>query len=97
MFAGDLVESGATPYCGDAYLHCWPQTLGRLLEMEPLQLLPGRGKAMKSQEGSQTAISTTSGYVSRLYEYASDAVTQGMKLADTFDYIRMKMDKDYSS
>ena len=97
MFAGDLVESGATPYCGDAYLHCWPQTLGRLLEMEPLQLLPGRGKAMKSQEGSQTAISATSGYVSRLYEYASDAVAQGMKLADTFDYIRMKMDRDYSS
>src|SRR5512141_439733 len=27
MFSGDLVEFGATPYCGDAYLNDWPGTL----------------------------------------------------------------------
>ena len=27
MFSGDLVEFGATPYCGDAYLEDWPATL----------------------------------------------------------------------
>src|SRR5690606_13106904 len=27
LFSGDLVEYGATPYTGDAYLTDWPQTL----------------------------------------------------------------------
>ena len=30
LFAGDLVEYGATPYCGDAHFGDWPGTLDRL-------------------------------------------------------------------
>ena len=30
LFAGDLVEYGATPYCGDAHFTDWPGTLDRL-------------------------------------------------------------------
>ena len=29
LFAGDLVEYGATPYCGDAHFADWPGTLDR--------------------------------------------------------------------
>ena len=32
LFSGDLVEEGATPYCGDAYFKEWPETLERLRE-----------------------------------------------------------------
>jgi len=31
LFSGDLVEQGATPYCGDAQLAEWPATLDALL------------------------------------------------------------------
>ena len=30
LFSGDLVEYGATPYTGDAYLTDWPATLERV-------------------------------------------------------------------
>ena len=30
LFSGDLVEYGATPYTGDAYLTDWPATLDRV-------------------------------------------------------------------
>ena len=29
LFSGDLVEYGATPYCGDAHFGDWPRTLDR--------------------------------------------------------------------
>lgn len=97
MFAGDLVESEATPYCGDAYLQRWPQTLSRLADMEPVQLVPGRGKALKNQQRSLEAISATRAYVTRLYEFASEAVSQNSDLPGTFTHIREKMDGSYSS
>lgn len=96
LFAGDLVESEATPYCGDAYLRAWSNTLVKLAELEPEQLLPGRGSALRCQEESQAAIASTRGYVSRLYEYTLEAVEEKMPLNKTFGFVRQKMDKDYS-
>jgi glyoxylase-like metal-dependent hydrolase (beta-lactamase superfamily II) len=40
LFAGDLVEYGATPYTGDAYLQDWPQTLANLRELGAEKLVP---------------------------------------------------------
>ena len=37
MFSGDLVEFGATPYCGDAYLNDWPATLDAIAALAPAQ------------------------------------------------------------
>ncbi|MFB3076421.1 MAG: MBL fold metallo-hydrolase, partial [Lysobacterales bacterium] len=34
LFSGDLVEYGATPYTGDAYLNDWPHTLDRLIDLQ---------------------------------------------------------------
>ena len=45
LFSGDLVEFGATPYTGDAYLTDWPATLDRLAALNPQALVPGRGDA----------------------------------------------------
>ncbi len=33
--SGDLVEYGATPYCGDAHFQDWPATLDRLEPWAP--------------------------------------------------------------
>ena len=33
LFSGDLVEFGATPYTGDAYLRDWPATLDRIADL----------------------------------------------------------------
>src|SRR5215207_7146735 len=46
MFSGDLVEFGATPYCGDAYLADWPQTLHAIAALGPEKLVPGRGASL---------------------------------------------------
>jgi len=43
MFAGDLVENGATPYFGDGYPMEWPATLERLIELVTGAVVPGHG------------------------------------------------------
>ena len=50
LFSGDLVEFGATPYTGDAYLSDWPTTLERLAELNPVALVPGRGDVLTTPE-----------------------------------------------
>jgi glyoxylase-like metal-dependent hydrolase (beta-lactamase superfamily II) len=46
LFSGDLVEYGATPYTGDAYLTDWPATLDAITDLDPLKLVPGRGASL---------------------------------------------------
>ena len=46
LFSGDLVEYGATPYCGDAHYKDWPQTLQKLRDLKAEALVPGRGDAL---------------------------------------------------
>ena len=54
LFSGDLVEYGATPYTGDAYLSEWPQTLDRLQALGAKVLVPGRGDALVSPRRHQS-------------------------------------------
>ena len=35
LFAGDTVEYGATPYCGDAHFTDWPATLDAVKALRP--------------------------------------------------------------
>jgi Zn-dependent hydrolases, including glyoxylases len=44
LFSGDLVEYGATPYCGDAHYKDWPETLQKLRDLKAEALVPGRGE-----------------------------------------------------
>ena len=41
LFSGDLVEFGATPYCGDAYLADWPATLDAIAALSPAEARAG--------------------------------------------------------
>lgn len=66
LFAGDLVEFGATPYTGDAYLADWPATLQRLAALRPRALVPGRGDALIGYEQCSMAIEQTREFVSEL-------------------------------
>ena len=43
MFAGDLLESGATPFFGDGYPLDWPETAARLVERITGPVVPGHG------------------------------------------------------
>ena len=43
LFAGDLLEAGATPFFGDGYPLDWPETASRLLELVRGPVVPGHG------------------------------------------------------
>lgn len=43
LFAGDLLENGATPYFGDGYPMDWPATVERLLALVEGPVVPGHG------------------------------------------------------
>lgn len=84
-FAGDLVEYGATPYCGDAQLSKWPETLKNIAALKPKALVPGRGGALQSPELCMNAIKGTSGFVSMLYSLAKESVSEGDDLKTCYD------------
>lgn len=97
LFAGDLVECGAAPYCGDAYFEEWIKTLSELALLNPQTLVPGRGPALTNASDAQSAISMTRGFVSRLYHYVQEAVAEQASLEEAFQHVRIKMDENYSS
>ncbi len=68
LFSGDLVEYGATPYTGDAYLKDWPATLDAIARLKPAALVPGRGDALTSPETVAEAIEGTRAFVTRMFE-----------------------------
>jgi glyoxylase-like metal-dependent hydrolase (beta-lactamase superfamily II) len=43
VFAGDLIENGATPFFGDGYPLDWPETVSRLAELVGGPVVPGHG------------------------------------------------------
>src|SRR3546814_2908740 len=67
LFSGDLVEYGATPYTGDAYLTDWPQTLDNLEALKPEKLVPGRGDALTTPETVADAISDTRNFIRDMF------------------------------
>jgi glyoxylase-like metal-dependent hydrolase (beta-lactamase superfamily II) len=84
LFAGDLVEEGATPYCGDAYLNDWPATLNNLLALRPEQMVPGRGEAMRTALDSVRAIEGTRGFVTDMMASVRMGVMRGKSLSEVY-------------
>lgn len=85
LFSGDLVEEGATPYCGDAYLAEWPHTLEKLKKLGARKLVPGRGEAMTTPAASKRAIAATQEFI-RAMTAAIKAAVRGRKtLKQAFD------------
>ena len=67
LFAGDVVEFGATPYCGDAHFKDWPATLDAAAALGPVALVPGRGRGLIGEAECRDAIEGTRAYTSDLY------------------------------
>ena len=87
LYSGDLVEYGATPYAGDAYFQDWPGTLERLRELKPEKLVPGRGDALTTREGTEEAIAGTQRFVRTILEDVRRSVAAGRSLKQAFDSI----------
>ncbi len=92
LFSGDLVEFGATPYTGDAYLREWPATLDRLAALEPAALVPGRGAALTTPAEVAEGLSGTRAFIKTMYESVRDARAAGKSLKEAYDetYARLK-------
>jgi glyoxylase-like metal-dependent hydrolase (beta-lactamase superfamily II) len=95
LFSGDLVEEGATPYCGDAHLRDWPDTLDRLLALKPKRLVPGRGEALMTPAACARAIRGTQAFVRELYAHAKKGVRARKDLRQVFEQTHAAMRRKY--
>jgi glyoxylase-like metal-dependent hydrolase (beta-lactamase superfamily II) len=84
LFSGDLVEYGATPYAGDAYLRFWPKTLDRLRELGAQKLVPGRGDALVTPEQVEAGLKGTQDFVTQMFESVRAGAAAGKPLKDIY-------------
>lgn len=87
LFSGDLLEFGATPYCGDAQLEEWPQTLQHIKALGAVCAVPGRGNALFNEKEVNESIDSTTKYVTMLLETAKAAVAKGLDLTEAYKEI----------
>ena len=83
LFAGDLVEASAAPYCGDAYILDWPATLANVRTLGAQTLVPGRGPAVRG-EAVDRAIEETHAYLTILRDTVRDAVVRDADVATAY-------------
>lgn len=92
LFSGDLVEYGATPYAGDAYLKAWPRTLDALRALGPQKLVPGRGEALIDPRQVEAGLKGTRDFVTQLYQSVAASAQSGKPLKSVYreTYERLK-------
>jgi glyoxylase-like metal-dependent hydrolase (beta-lactamase superfamily II) len=84
LFSGDLVEFGATPYTGDAYLADWPRTLDNIAALNPEKLVPGRGPALQTPEQVQAGIKGTRDFVTSMFGAVQEGAKAGRPLKEVY-------------
>ncbi|MHA7773307.1 MBL fold metallo-hydrolase [Roseibium sp. M-1] len=97
IFAGDLVQKSAIPYCGDAHLADWPRALDRITAFRPTALVPGRGKAAIGVQAVAEAVETTRDFVITLRDAAAACVEQSLGLKDTFQTVHDALAPHYGA
>jgi glyoxylase-like metal-dependent hydrolase (beta-lactamase superfamily II) len=85
MFAGDTVEYGATPYCGDAHFTDWPGTLDAVRALGPEALVPGRGRSLTTRREVEEGIEGTRAFTSDLFSRVRQVVAKGWTLKQVYD------------
>ncbi len=92
LFAGDTVEFGATPYCGDAHFADWPATLRAIRDLGPEKLVPGRGRALLTRGDVEQGLADTEAFTGTLFGRVQEGVAKGWDLRgiyrDTVDHMR---------
>jgi len=84
LFSGDLVEYGATPYTGDAYLTDWPATLDAVAALKPAKLVPGRGASLQTQAEVRKGLEGTRAFVTEMFEAVKRAASVGKDLRTAY-------------
>jgi glyoxylase-like metal-dependent hydrolase (beta-lactamase superfamily II) len=85
LFSGDLVEFGATPYTGDAYLKEWPATLDRIAALKPRALVPGRGDALTDPQKVAESLQGTRAFITQMFNSVREARAAGKTLKQAYD------------
>jgi glyoxylase-like metal-dependent hydrolase (beta-lactamase superfamily II) len=85
LFAGDTVEFGATPYCGDAHFADWSATLDAVADLGAEKLVPGRGRALLTKADCAEAIEGTRSFTSDLFTRVREGVAKGWDLKAVYD------------
>ncbi|SHK03907.1 Glyoxylase, beta-lactamase superfamily II [Roseomonas rosea] len=85
LFAGDCVEYGATPYCGDAHFADWPGTLDAIRALRPAALVPGRGASLTTPERIEEGLTGTADFTRDLFVIAKKGVAAGASLKQVYD------------
>ena len=94
-FAGDLVEYGATPYCGDAHFGDWPDTLDNLSALGSVAMAPGRGAALVGEAMVADGVNGTRAFLSDLFEAVKQNVAAGRSLRETFERVHASLKPSY--
>ncbi|MGH6913104.1 MAG: MBL fold metallo-hydrolase, partial [Geminicoccales bacterium] len=97
LFSGDQVEWGATPYCGDAHLREWPDTLEKLKALGPEKLVPGRGEALATAADCRAAIESTQAFVRAMYGAVKEGVEAGKPLGEVYKEAFAALEPKYGS
>jgi len=85
LFAGDLVESQAALYTGDAFHFDWAAgTLDRVRALGAEQLVGGRGAIARGREAVDAAIEQTRDFLLTMQRTVGDAHRSGGTLRDAF-------------
>ncbi len=84
LFSGDLVEYGATPYTGDAYLGDWPATLDAIAAMQPQKLVPGRGATLMNPKDVKAGLDGTRAFVTEMFASVKQGAAAGKNLRTVY-------------
>jgi glyoxylase-like metal-dependent hydrolase (beta-lactamase superfamily II) len=85
VFAGDLVESQAALYTGDAFHFDWAAgTLDRVKALGARQLVGGRGEIARGREAVDAAIEQTREFLLTMQRTVGEAHRSGGTLKDAF-------------
>ena len=95
LFAGDTVEFGATPYCGDAHFADWPATIRALRELGAEKMVPGRGRALLNAAEVEEALAGTEAFTTRLYAIVREGVAKGGDLHAIYEEAMGRMRPEF--
>jgi glyoxylase-like metal-dependent hydrolase (beta-lactamase superfamily II) len=91
LFGGDSIDYHSTPYCGDAYIREWRQTLQSIRALGPEVLVPGRGAALLGKAACDEAFDEMDQYLKDVWDITAEGARAGsLKAAFAYAYPRLK-------
>ena len=95
LFSGDLVEAGAAPYMGDAFVQVWAgPTLDALHELGAETIVPGRGPAVRG-EAAFGAIASTRAFLVALRDEVAAVLERGGSVREAFAVAHAALEPGY--